>query len=245
MSSQPHVLEVCGLCKSYSRHQVLHELSFSLTAGEWAVLLGPNGAGKTTLLQLCTGLFHPDRGQVRVQGFDMQSQTALALAHLGVVFQQQALDLDLSVRANLLYHAALHGLPRREAEQRIQSLLEPMGMLGQLRTTTRKLSGGNRRKVELARALLHRPRLLLMDEASAGLDLASREFILQWVERLCREQGIAVLWTTHLIEEARRGDRLLLLNHGRLVYDGAMNEFAAIAPGGDFRAEVMRKLELA
>ncbi len=244
MNGTTPTLAIQGLCKSYAGRQVLHELSFTLNAGQWAILLGPNGAGKTTLLQICTGLFHPDRGQVLVQGYDMQSQAPQALAHLGVVFQQPALDLDLSVRANLLYHADLHGLPRHLAHQRIQALLEPLGLLDQLATPTRKLSGGTRRKVELARALLHQPRLLLMDEASVGLDLASRELILQWVERLCREQGLTVLWTTHLIEEAKRGDRLLLLNRGQLVYDGTVSAFAAAAPGSDFRTEVMCRLAL-
>ena len=156
-------------------------------------LIGLRGAGKSTLLQLLTGLFTPDQGRIEVLGHDMRAQPARALAGLGVVFQQSALDMDLSVMANLLFHTDLHGMPRALARERIGTQLAAMGLQDQARAVVRNLSGGTRRKVELVRALLHAPRVLLMDEATVGLDPASRQQLLDSVRRLCREQGLAGL----------------------------------------------------
>jgi ABC-2 type transport system ATP-binding protein len=210
--------------------------------GTLSALLGPNGAGKSTLLQLLTGLFNSDQGQVVVNGHAMNTHPARALACLGVVFQQSALDLDLSVRANLMYHSDLHGMPRSAAMQQMEHLLQVMGLSDQTATVTRQLSGGNRRKVELVRALMHRPKVLLMDEATVGLDPASRHQLLATVRELCKWQGLAVLWATHLIEEVKVADRLLLLHKGRVRFEGDMQTFMAAAATPDFEAEVLRQV---
>ena len=205
------LLNAEGLHKSYGGKPALLGVDLQVFAGEMVVLLGPNGAGKSTLLQVLIGLFSPDQGQVQVAGFNMQSHASRALSKLGVVFQQSALDLDLSVQANLLFHTDLHGIARSDALQRIAEGLGQMGLSDQSAARVRTLSGGTRRKVELIRALLHRPRVLLMDEATVGLDPGSRQQLLQTVRLLTHAQQVSVLWTTHLVEEIREADRLVLL----------------------------------
>ena len=239
----PTVLLASGLHKAYNGKAALQGVSVALQAGEMLALLGPNGAGKSTLLQLLTGLFTPDQGTITVLGQDMRQHPARALAGLGVVFQQSALDLDLTVMANLLFHTDLHGLPRHTARERIAEQLAAIGLQDQAKAVVRSLSGGTRRKVELVRALLHRPRVLLMDEATVGLDPASRQQLLDTVRGLCREQGLAVLWATHLIEEVKTADRLLLLHQGTVRFDGRIDTFMAAAEGPDFETEVLKALQ--
>jgi ABC-2 type transport system ATP-binding protein len=239
------VLRATDLHKAYNGKPALKGVSVSLQTGEMLALLGPNGAGKSTLLQLLTGLFTPDQGTIRVLGHDMRAHPARALAGLGVVFQQSALDMDLTVMANLLFHTDLHGIPRKFARERIDMQLAAIGLQDQAKAVVRSLSGGTRRKVELVRALLHRPRVLLMDEATVGLDPASRQQLLDTVRSLCREQGLAVLWATHLIEEVKTADRLMLLHQGTVRFDGAISDFMAAAEGPDFQTEVLKALQKA
>jgi ABC-2 type transport system ATP-binding protein len=235
------LLQASDLHKAYSGKPALQGVSLDLHPGEMLALLGPNGAGKSTLLQLLTGLFSPDRGQIQVLGHDMRRHPARALAGLGVVFQQSALDQDLSVMANLLFHTDLHGLSRTVARERIARYLPMLNLEPHGKAVVRHLSGGNRRKVELVRALLHEPRVLLMDEATVGLDPASRQQLLAGVLRLCREQNMGVLWTTHLIEEVRGADRLILLQRGQVRFAGSIPSFMDQAQqGSDFEAEVLR-----
>lgn len=237
------VLKAEGLHKSYNGKPALKGVTVSLQPGEMVALLGPNGAGKSTLLQLLTGLFTPDQGTIHVLGQDMRQHPARALAGLGVVFQQSALDLDLTVMANLLFHTDLHGIPRKTARERIDVQLAAIGLQDQGKAVVRSLSGGTRRKVELVRALLHRPRLLLMDEATVGLDPASRQQLLDTVRGLCSTQDLAVLWATHLIEEVKTADRLLLLHQGTVRFDGSIDSFMAAAEGPDFQTEVLKALQ--
>ncbi|OGB14212.1 MAG: ABC transporter ATP-binding protein [Burkholderiales bacterium RIFCSPLOWO2_12_67_14] len=241
--TDPTPLLADNLHKSYGSKPALKGVSVSLKAGEMVALLGPNGAGKSTLLQLLTGLFSPDQGRIVVLGHDMQRHPSRALAALGVVFQQTALDMDLSVLANLLFHTDLHGLPRTVARQRIAAGLAAMGLADQAKAVVRSLSGGTRRKVELVRALLHEPAVLLMDEATVGLDPASRQHLLDTVRGLCHTRGMAVLWATHLVEEAKVADRLVLLHQGTVRFDGAIDAFMQASQGADFQTEVLRALE--
>jgi ABC-2 type transport system ATP-binding protein len=213
-------LEVSGLQHRFGKKTVLHTIDFTIAPGDFTVLLGPNGAGKTTLFALITRLYHAHEGRIAVFGQAFKANPSAALAQIGVVFQQPTLDLDLTVQQNLLYHAALHGMPRRHALARTLTELERVNLLERRHDRVRALSGGQRRRVELARALLHDPALLLLDEPTAGLDIESRAFLLAHVRALCAERGMAVLWATHLIDEVGEGARVIVLHRGRILANG-------------------------
>ncbi|MDF3931963.1 ABC transporter ATP-binding protein [Pseudomonas citronellolis] len=227
-----NALDVRDLSFAYGPRKALDGLDFSLPAGRFAALLGPNGAGKSTLIALLTRLYDLQSGAIEVGGCSLARLPRVALRQLGVVFQQSTLDLDLSVEQNLRYHAALHGMPRAQAADRIEQELARQQLQARRRDKVRTLNGGHRRRVEIARALLHRPRLLLLDEASVGLDPAARQALNQHVRQLCRDEGLAVLWTTHLLDEVRGDDQLLVLDRGRLVAQGEAAQISA-AEGGD------------
>jgi ABC-2 type transport system ATP-binding protein len=205
----------------------LDEVSFRAPAGRFTALLGPNGAGKTTLMSLVTRLFHSRGGSITVSGFDLQRNSRAALAAMGVVFQRPTLDLDLTVGQNLRYAASLQGLNGRQARRRIADELERLGIADRRGAAARTLSGGLRRRAELARALLHEPRLLILDEPTVGLDIDSRRAIVAHVHELCRERGIAVLWTTHLIDEVWQDDQVVILGAGRVRAIGTIGEILA------------------
>jgi ABC-2 type transport system ATP-binding protein len=208
-----------NVVKSYGPIRAVNGVSFTAKPGEFIALLGPNGAGKSTLFQLLSGLFVPDSGRIQVMGHDMSRDPVPALARLGIVFQQPTLDLELSVTANLMFHAGLHGIPGAIAKPRIEAELARLGLADRSHDKAAKLSGGNRRRVELARALLHDPRVLLMDEATVGLDPQSRTDLLKLLLAMRRERAVAVLWATHLCDEVEGADRVVVLHKGKVLAD--------------------------
>jgi ABC-2 type transport system ATP-binding protein len=205
--------------KTYGAVRAVDGVSLSANAGEFISLLGPNGAGKTTLFQLLSGLFVPDSGRIAIMGHDMRRDPVPALKELGIVFQQPTLDLELTVTGNLLFHAGLHGIPRAEARARIARELARVGLAERAHDKAAQLSGGNRRRVELVRALLHEPRVLLMDEPTVGLDPASRSDLLKLILSLRTERSVAVLWATHLCDEVVNADRVIVLHRGKVLAD--------------------------
>ena len=226
------MLQIQGLIKRYGERTALAGLTLALPAGQFVALLGPNGAGKSTLFQVLTGLFAADEGEVEVAGQSLRRPAVRALADIGVVFQQMSLDLDLSVERNLRFHADLHGLPRRVAGERIAEGCRALGLDKDLARPVRELSGGNRRKVELVRALLHRPKVVLMDEPTVGLDPKSRRDLLAAIRADIAARGTTVLWATHLVEEAEAADRVVVLHKGRLLADGSPAA-VTVALGGE------------
>jgi ABC-2 type transport system ATP-binding protein len=230
-------LAVAGLSHSFGRRPVLDAVAFRIEPGSFTVLLGPNGAGKTTLVSLLTGLYGARAGEVRIFGHPLRQKPLAGLRRLGVVFQTPTLDLDLTVAENLAYHGALHGLSRPVALERARRELARLGLLDRMGERARALSGGFRRRVEIARALLPEPGLLLVDEGTAGLDVAARRSLLDHARALCRERGLAVLWATHLLDEAEDEDRLLVLHEGRIRFDGPAGGLAA---GGSLRDAFLR-----
>jgi ABC-2 type transport system ATP-binding protein len=225
-------LKIDQVSYGYTRAvRALDKVSFTVGAGGFTALLGPNGAGKSTLMALITHLFAAEEGRIEVCGHDLRTATRQALAAMGVVFQRPTLDVDLSVGQNLHYAAALYGMARPGA--RIAEVLERLGMAARAEAKVRTLSGGMKRRVEIARALLHRPQFLVLDEPTVGLDIDSRQDLVDHVHRLCRDENLAVLWATHLIDEIEPGDHVVLLHRGRVRAQGTIDEVVGAAGGVD------------
>lgn len=213
-------LSVSRVSHAYADRHALTEVSFDVAPARFTALLGLNGAGKSTLVALMTRLFAIRSGRIGVFGHDISRNPGEALRMLGVVFQPRTLDLELSVMQNLLYHAALQGIPRRDARLRSEEMLERVGLTDRANSKVRTLSGGQMRRVEIARALLHRPQLLLLDEATVGLDVQARADMIAHVRTLIADQGLGVLWTTHLLDEVSAQDDLVILHRGRVLQQG-------------------------
>jgi ABC-2 type transport system ATP-binding protein len=220
-------LIVNGVSHRFGDYLALDNVSLSVPRGTFVVLLGLNGAGKSTLFSLITRLYDNVSGEIRILGHDVRRRATQALQRLGVVFQSRTLDADLSLRQNLMYHAALHGIGRSTAKQRSQEALERVGLADRRDEKIRNLSGGQARRVEIARALLHRPACLLLDEPTVGLDIGSRESVMAIVRKLVEEQGLGVLWATHLIDEIQPRDLIVVLHKGRVLFTGTVPEFLA------------------
>lgn len=210
----------------YGERRALDDVSLRAPTGRFSVLLGPNGAGKTTLFNLATRLFATPAGRIAICGIDLSTRPRRALAQLGVVFQTRAIDPHLTVGQNLIYQGALHGLTPREARRRGAALLERLGLADRRRDPVAALSGGQARRVEIARALLHGPQLLLCDEASVGLDLHARTRLIADLRALVAEDGLAVLWATHLFDEVDADDPVAILADGRVRAQGRAGDIA-------------------
>lgn len=234
-------LEVAAVSHSYGNKQALNNVSFTIRPGSFTVLLGLNGAGKTTLFSLISHLYDTRHGVIRIFGHDIVRTPGEALRRLGIVFQARTLDLDLTVRQNLSYHAALHGISGAKAKQLIATRLGEVDMGDRLNDKAHSLSGGQMRRVEIARALLHEPPLLLLDEATVGLDVQSRAGILANIRRLVATRGISVFWATHLIDEVEPTDDVVVLSQGKLVANGRISDVVAQAGAKDI-GEAFRML---
>jgi ABC-2 type transport system ATP-binding protein len=233
-------LSIAGVNHSYGPRRALVDVGFSVAPASFTALLGLNGAGKSTLFSLVTRLFGIQSGQIAIFGHDIGRASGEALRLLGVVFQPRTLDLDLSVMQNLLYHAALHGIGRRDAHTKAEEELARIGLADRAASKVRDLSGGQMRRLEIARALLHRPRLLLLDEATVGLDVKARADILGHVRQLVGEQGMGVLWATHLFDEIVPSDNVVILHQGQVLAQGEMARVLTEAGAHDVNSAFMR-----
>jgi ABC-2 type transport system ATP-binding protein len=217
-----------GVAFAYGERQALKGIDFSVARGERHGFLGPNGSGKSTLFKILATLLPPAAGQVTVLGLDLKQQTMAVRARLGVVFQSPALDKKLRVDENLRCGGNLYGLSGGELERRIDELLAHAQLTDRKRDRVEELSGGLRRRVETAKALLHKPELLLLDEASTGLDPAARRDLWQLLKS---QPEVTVLFTTHLMDEAGEADRLTILDQGSVVAEGTPRELMAEVGG--------------
>jgi len=237
---EPPALSVEGVSHSYGARRALEDVTFSIAPATFAVLLGLNGAGKSTLFSLITRLYAIQRGRIRIFEHDVSKEPSEALRILGVVFQPRTLDLDLSVLQNLTYHASLHGIGKGDARTRAEEVLARIELSDRAKDKVRNLSGGQMRRVEIARALLHRPRLLVLDEPTVGLDIKSRADILDHVRRLVAEAGVSVLWATHLIDEVSEQDDVVVLHQGRVLANGTAAQVVAATKSKDIRSAFTR-----
>ena len=231
-------LSVERLSHSYGARKALDDVTVEVGPARFVALLGLNGAGKSTLFSLVTRLYAIRSGRVRIFGHDVEREPGAALRRLGVVFQPRTLDLDLSVTQNLTYHAALHGIGARVARVRAGEMLGQIALADRANDKVRDLSGGQMRRVEIARALLHRPDLLILDEPTVGLDIKARADILAHVRTLVRQEGVAVVWATHLVDEIDHDDDLIVLHRGRVLAHGPVS--ATLAPGESVGAAFTR-----
>ena len=213
-------LQINNVSHKFGEFKALKNVSINIDSGDFTVLLGLNGAGKTTLYSLITRLYNNNSGSIKIHNFDVREKSSDALKNIGVVFQQPTLDLDLSVEENLHYHSSLHGLSFADAKERIEEEIRRIDLTEKLKNKVRSLSGGQRRRVEIARSLLHKPKLLLLDEPTVGLDIGSRQMILKHVKSLCKKGQLAVLWATHLIDEIDKGEKVVIINKGKIVDSG-------------------------
>lgn len=216
----------------YGDHVALRNVTLAVAPGTLFGLLGPNGGGKTTLFRILSTLLTPTEGMAHVQALDVTAQPDVVRQQLGVVFQQPALDDELTVSENLRYHGALYGLRGAHLEKRLQHLAEVFGVDDRLSDRVKTLSGGLQRRADLARGLLHRPEVLLLDEPTTGLDPAARHAFWQALARLRQTEGTTLLVATHLMDEAERCDEVGILDRGRLVAHGTPDALKA-ALGGE------------
>src|SRR5437588_3989423 len=231
LSLDAPALSVEGLSHAYGARKALENVTFAVRPASFVALLGLNGAGKSTLFSLVTRLFAIHSGRIAILGHDVEREPGAALRQLGVVFQPRTLDLDLSVMQNLTYHAALHGIGARAARMRGNEVLTQIAMSERANEKVRDLSGGQMRRVEISRALLHRPRLLILDEPSVGLDIRARADLLDHVRMLVRRDGVAAVWASHLVDEVADGDDLSVLHRGRILAHDRVSEIVACTGG--------------
>jgi ABC-2 type transport system ATP-binding protein len=221
-----NILKLNQIDFSYGKKQVLKNVSLSIKEGTFSVLLGLNGAGKSTLFSLVTRLLNLQKGKIFINTFSIQDYSN-ALKDIGIVFQEPTLDLDLTVKQNLYYYGSLKGLGFKETILSIQDEIEKLELLDVMDTTVRNLNGGHRRRVEILRALINKPKLLLLDEATVGLDLKSRFDILAYVRDLVVTKNISVLWITHLFDEVTLEDDLSIIKAGEIIESGTVKEIVA------------------
>jgi len=215
------VIQVENLTHRYGERTALRNVSFEVARGEIFGLLGPNGGGKSTLFRILSTMMAPSEGRAVIGGCDVVRDRAAVRRQVGVVFQTQSLDKALTVEENLRAQGHLHGLSGALLRERMEHAMAQLGIEDRRKDVVETLSGGLRRRVEIAKALLHRPPVLLMDEASTGLDPAARRDLTRHVERLRDQEGVTILLTTHVLEEADRCNRLVLLHQGQIVTEGS------------------------
>jgi ABC-2 type transport system ATP-binding protein len=221
-SSSPAAFDLRDIVVRYGSTLAVDRVSMRSAPGRLTALLGPNGAGKSSLLKVLSTAERPESGEIRIFGHDVRTDPMPARARLGLVFQERTLDKELSVERNLWFHAHLYGMRRADAARQIDRLLDLFGIADQRRQTVERLSGGTARRVELVRALLHRPGLLVLDEPTTGLDPHSRRVVWADLLRLRDELGVTTLYSTHYLDEAEYADEIVIMSDGRVGRHGSV-----------------------
>ena len=225
-----HGIEISEVSHNFGQKRVLDQITLSIKKGTFCALLGPNGAGKSTLFSALTRLLIPAQGTIKIHGNDIHKSPRPALSNIGVVFQQQTMDLDLTVFQNLRYFGKLQGISGRDLNQRIDQVLTLLNMAERSHEVVRTLNGGHRRRAEIARSLIHDPKVLLLDEATVGLDPETRKSITDDMHKIAQTEGKTILWATHLCDEVGDDDQLVILHNGKILRNGQAHE---IANGGN------------
>ncbi|MGN1344553.1 MAG: ABC transporter ATP-binding protein, partial [Traorella sp.] len=214
------MIEIHHLCKSFNDIKAVDDISFSVNEGELFAFLGVNGAGKSTTIRIICNQLQKDSGDVKIYGLDIQEHEALVKRSLGVVFQNSLLDVHLSVYDNLKYRASLYDITGVLFQKRLNELSELLDFKDLLKRSVSKLSGGQRRRIDIARALIHEPKILILDEPTTGLDPQTRKLLWDTISKLRKEKKLSVLLTTHYMEEANEASYVVILDRGKMVASG-------------------------
>ena len=225
--SEP-VITVRELTKTYDELEAVKHVSFDVSPGEIFGFLGPNGAGKSTTINILCTLLHPSAGTATVAGFDVETQQLEVRRRIGLVFQDTTLDEYLTAEENLRFHAELYGVPRATIPGRVQQIMDMVGLWDRRDSLVRTFSGGMKRRLEIARGLLHSPRVLFLDEPTVGLDPQTREHIWSYIGELRRKEDITIFMTTHYMDEAEYCDRIAIIDNGEIVVSGTPDELKAL-----------------
>ena len=216
---EDNIVGVYGLSKRYEKQKALKNVSLELKPGEFVGLLGPNGAGKSTLIDIMSGILKEDEGDVILFGSTFLNDPKQIRQKLGVVFQDRSIDLEMTIEENLNFHGRLYGIEHSVRLQEIKLLAKRLALTKLMRKIVKKLSGGQQRKVEIARALLHNPSFLILDEATTGLDTVSRKNLIADVIQVTKSDNKTVLWSTHFADDLNEADRIIILSKGCLIAD--------------------------
>jgi len=219
------IIVVENLVKKFKGLVAVDDVSFSVKAGEMFAFLGPNGAGKTTTIKMLTTLLSPTSGEIKVNGFNPSSEKHDVRKSFGIVFQDPSLDNELSALENMEFHGVLYGIDRKLRDERIDSLLKFVGLWDRRNDYVKTFSGGMKRRLEIARGLIHHPKILILDEPTLGLDPQTRNYMWEYVKKLNKKEKMTVFFTTHYMQEAEKyADRIAIIDHGQIVKQGTLKE---------------------
>lgn len=219
------MIEVKNLTKKFDDFVAVSDISFTVKPGEMFAFLGPNGAGKSTTIKIFTTLLHPTSGEVKINGHDIISEQAPVRSSFGIVFQDQSLDDELTAWENMEFHGAIYNIPKTIRRQRTQTFLKLVDLWDRKDSLVKEFSGGMKRRLEMARGLLHEPTILFLDEPTLGLDPQTRNHIWSYIKKLNQERGLTVFFTTHYMEEAEKyADRVAIIDHGHIKAIGTSAE---------------------
>jgi len=225
MTKEENIITVSGLTKKFGDFTAVDNISFNVKKGETFAFLGPNGAGKTTSIKILTTLLHPTSGSIFINGFNPITEQHATRKSFGIVFQDPSLDDELTAYENLEYHGILYGVPKLLRRQRIEELLKYVDLWERKNDLVKTFSGGMKRRLEIARGLLHHPKIFFLDEPTLGLDPQTRNHIWSYIKKLNKDEGITVFFTTHYMDEAARtANRVAIIDHGKIVETGTVPE---------------------
>src|SRR3989344_3037093 len=223
-----YAVEVRGVVKTFGSIKAVDNLSFAIKPGEIFAFLGPNGAGKSTTIKMLTTMLRPTSGQLLLNGHDVTKDQASARKSFGIVFQDPAVEEELTAYENMLFHAVLYGVPKQQQKKNIEDLMKLVDLWERRDSLVRTYSGGMRRRLEIARGLLHRPQILFLDEPTLGLDTQTRNVLWDYVKKLSKNQGMTIFFTTHYLDEAEQvAGRIAIIDHGKIVAEGTTKQLTA------------------
>jgi ABC-2 type transport system ATP-binding protein len=228
VSKSKSIIEARNVVKTFGEITAVNDISFDVKRGEIFAFLGPNGAGKSTTISMLTTMLRPTSGKLFLNNHDVTKEKENARKSFGIVFQDPALEEELTAYENMKIHAVLYGIPKKEQEVRVKELLELVDLWDRRDSLVRTYSGGMRRRLEIARGLLHHPTILFLDEPTLGLDTQTRNLLWDYVEKLSRHEGMTIFFTTHYLDEAEHvADRIAIIDHGKIITTGTVKELTS------------------